>query len=170
MEEYRTSWTYKANMWLSVLRIRDVYPGSRIRLFSSRIPDPNCLHPGSWIRTKEFKYFNPEKTKKMVSKLWIKWSGLFIPDPGSGCWLSTHPGFRIPDPGVKKAPDLGSRILIRNTGGYLQGIGWTRSRRASVRWRSGWRGAPGGRRSIRCHHPHRLSPQEGFHNNVNPGK
>jgi hypothetical protein len=29
----------------SVLRIRDVYPGSRIRLFS--IPDPNCLHPGS---------------------------------------------------------------------------------------------------------------------------
>jgi hypothetical protein len=37
----------------------DVYPGSRIRLFS--IPDP-----GSRIRIKEFKYFNP---KKMVSKL-----------------------------------------------------------------------------------------------------
>jgi hypothetical protein len=31
----------------SVWRIRDVYPGSRIRLFS--IPDPNCLHPGSRI-------------------------------------------------------------------------------------------------------------------------
>ncbi len=29
----------------AVLRTRDVYPGSRIRLFSS--PDPNCLHPGS---------------------------------------------------------------------------------------------------------------------------
>jgi hypothetical protein len=45
----------------------------------------------------------------MVSKLWKIWSGLFIPDPGSGCWLSTHPGSRIPDPGVKKAPDPGSR-------------------------------------------------------------
>jgi hypothetical protein len=37
-----------------VLRIRDVYPGSRIRLFSipdpgSRIPDPNRLHPRSRI-------------------------------------------------------------------------------------------------------------------------
>ncbi len=41
--------------------------GSRIRLFS--IPDPNCLHPGSRIRIKEFKYFNPKKNKKMVSKL-----------------------------------------------------------------------------------------------------
>jgi phosphatidylserine/phosphatidylglycerophosphate/cardiolipin synthase-like enzyme len=37
---------------LAVLRIRDVYPGSRIQLFS--IPDPNCLHPGSRIRMKEF--------------------------------------------------------------------------------------------------------------------
>jgi hypothetical protein len=35
---------------LSVLRIRDVYPGSQIRIFS--IPDP-----GSRIRIKEFKYF-----------------------------------------------------------------------------------------------------------------
>jgi hypothetical protein len=42
-------------------------PGSRIQLFS--IPDPNCLHPGSWIRIEEFKYFNPKITKKMVSKL-----------------------------------------------------------------------------------------------------
>ncbi len=47
----------------------------------SRIPDPNFFHPVSRIRTvsipdpwsriliKEFKYFNPQKTKKMVSKL-----------------------------------------------------------------------------------------------------
>ena len=41
--------------------------GSRIRLFS--IPDPKCLHPGSRILIKEFKYFNPKKTNKMVSKL-----------------------------------------------------------------------------------------------------
>jgi hypothetical protein len=24
------------------------------------IPDPNFFHPGSWIRIKEFKYFNPK--------------------------------------------------------------------------------------------------------------
>ncbi len=42
-------------------------PGSDF--FPSRIPDPNCLHPGSRILIKEFKYFNPPKSKKMVSKL-----------------------------------------------------------------------------------------------------
>ncbi len=56
----------------SVFRIRDVYPGSRIRLFS--IPDPTFFHPGSElslsrIRINEFKYFNSKKTKHMVSKL-----------------------------------------------------------------------------------------------------
>jgi hypothetical protein len=40
-------------------------------------------------------------TKKIVKKLLKIWSW----DPGSGKNL-----FRIPDPGVKKAPDLGSRI------------------------------------------------------------
>ncbi len=86
----------------------------------SRIPDPTFFHPGSWIRTvsipdpgsririKEFKYFNPKETKKMVSKLQKIWFGLFIPDPGSVCWLSTHPGSR----GQK---GTGSRIGIRNT-------------------------------------------------------
>ncbi len=98
---------------IPVLRIWDVYPESRIPdpgsdFFPSWIPDPTCLHSGSRIRTKEFKYFNPKKTKKMVSKLAKIWFELFIPDPGSGCWLSTHPGSRILDPGVKKAPDPGS--------------------------------------------------------------
>jgi hypothetical protein len=37
--------------------------------------------------------------------------GSGILDPGSG-----GNAFRIPDPGVKKAPDPGSRIRIRNTG------------------------------------------------------
>ncbi len=50
----------------AVWRIRDVYPGSdflpsRIRTVS--IPDPGS----SYI--KELKYFNPQKSKKMVSKL-----------------------------------------------------------------------------------------------------
>jgi hypothetical protein len=51
----------------TVWRIRDVNPGSDF--FPSRIPDPNCLHPGSRILIKEFKYFNPPKKQKMVSKL-----------------------------------------------------------------------------------------------------
>ncbi len=41
------------------------------------IPDPNFSHPGSRIREKEFKYFNPKK----FSKLSEIWSGLFVPDP-----------------------------------------------------------------------------------------
>jgi hypothetical protein len=45
-------------------------------------------------------------TKKIVKKLFKIWSW----DPGSG----KNP-FRIPDPGVKKAPDPGSWIRIRNT-------------------------------------------------------
>jgi hypothetical protein len=40
----------------AMLRIRDVYPVSRIRVFS--IPDPNFFHSGSRICIKEFKYFN----------------------------------------------------------------------------------------------------------------
>ncbi len=53
-------------------------------------------------------------TKKIAKKLFKIWSwdpGSKIRDPGSG----KNP-FRIPDPGVKKAPDPGSRIRIRNTG------------------------------------------------------
>ena len=47
---------------LSVLRIRDVYPGSRIRLFS--ILDPGSELSPSRISIKEFKYFNPPKNQK----------------------------------------------------------------------------------------------------------
>ncbi len=48
----------------TVLRIRDVYRRSRIRLFS--IPDPGSKLFPSRIRITELKYFNP---KKMVCKL-----------------------------------------------------------------------------------------------------
>ncbi len=39
-------------MYYTVLRIRYVYPRSRILIF---------FDPGYWIRIKEFKYFNPKK-------------------------------------------------------------------------------------------------------------
>jgi hypothetical protein len=43
--------------------------------------------------------------------------GFGIRDPRSGIRdpEKTYSGSRIPDPGVKKAPDPGSRIRIRNT-------------------------------------------------------
>jgi hypothetical protein len=46
-----------------------------------------------------------------LSKIWVWDAGSGFRDPESGKNL-----FRIPDPGVKKAPDPGSRIRIRNTG------------------------------------------------------
>jgi hypothetical protein len=61
------------------------YPGSEF--FTSRIPDP-----GSRIRIKEFKYFNPQI--------------LFINTRKYDLGCSSR--IRIPDPGVKKAPDPGS--------------------------------------------------------------
>jgi hypothetical protein len=67
----------------------------RIRLFS--IPDPNFLNPGSASKNLSI------LTYKLVSKLLEICFGLFIPDPD----LTFYPS-RIPDPGVKKAPDPGS--------------------------------------------------------------
>ncbi len=91
----------------AVLRIRDVYPGSRIRIFPARIQGHK--DSGSRIRIKEFKYF---LTQKIVSKLSEIWSTMFIPDRDRD-FLPT------PDPGVKKAtgfriPDPGSATPIRD--------------------------------------------------------
>jgi hypothetical protein len=69
----------------------------------SWIPDPNCLHPGSRIRIKEFKYFNPKK--------WFLSSRKYDPGCSSRIRMLTFYPSRIPDPGVKKAPDPGSAIL-----------------------------------------------------------
>jgi hypothetical protein len=38
-------------------------PDPESDFFPSRIPDPNCLHPGS-RNLKELKYFNPKKSKE----------------------------------------------------------------------------------------------------------
>jgi hypothetical protein len=86
-------------------------PGSD--LFPSRIPDPNCLHPGSRILIKVFKYFNPKKKQNkwfLSSKNYDPCCSSRIPDPDADFFPS-----RIPDPGVKKAPNPGSRIRTRNT-------------------------------------------------------
>jgi hypothetical protein len=69
-----------------VLRIRDVYLESRVRIFS--IPDPGSASKNLSILIQ----------KILSSRKY---------DPGCSS--------RIPDPGVKKAQDPGSRIRIRNT-------------------------------------------------------
>ncbi len=88
-------------VYFPLLRIRDVYPGSRIRLFS--IPEPNCLHPGSAL--KNFSILTPKNQKK-----WFLSSRKY--DPGCSSrtrirMLTFYPS-QIPDPGAKKAPDPGS--------------------------------------------------------------
>ncbi len=69
-----------------MLRIRDVYTGFQIQIFPSRIQGQK--DPGSGSSWKIL-------TQKIVSKLSEIWSR------GSG--------FFMPDPGVKKAPDPGSK-------------------------------------------------------------
>ncbi len=111
-----------------MLRIRDVYPGSWILIFT---------HPGSRIQKQQKKrgvkknfchtflcshkfhkiehYFSFEVLKKKIcanfqrfielftQKIVTKLSKIWVRDPRSGKNV-----FRIPDPGVKKAPDPGS--------------------------------------------------------------
>jgi hypothetical protein len=74
------------------------------------IPDPTFFHPGSElspsrILIKEFNYFNPKKAKKLFlsSKKYYPGCSSRIPDPDADFLQS-----RIPDPGVKKAPNPGS--------------------------------------------------------------
>ncbi len=70
--------------------------------FQSRIPHSNCLHPGSRIRIKEFKYFNPKK--------WILSSRKY--DPGCSSWIPDPDTdfLPIPDSGSRGQKVIGSRI------------------------------------------------------------
>ncbi len=61
------------------------------------------LKKKNWANFQRIVEVFTQKIFNMLSNIWV-W------DPGSGKNL-----FRIPDPGVKKAPDPGSRIRIRNT-------------------------------------------------------
>jgi hypothetical protein len=74
---------------------------SRIRLFS--IPDPNCLHPGS--ASKNLSILTPKKWFLSSRKYDLGCSS------GSRIRMLTFCPSRIPDPGVKKAPDPGSATL-----------------------------------------------------------
>jgi hypothetical protein len=77
--------------------IRVVHPGSRIRMLT-------FFHPGSRIQGSKMHPAripdpDPQHCKNMGLGSWIR-------DPEKIC-------FRIPDPGVKKAPDPGSATLLK---------------------------------------------------------
>jgi hypothetical protein len=103
----------------SVMRIRDVYPESK--LFLTRIPDPNFFHPGyeffpsririfpSRIRIQKFKYFYPRK--------WFLSSRKY--DPGCSSRIRILTFCPSLDPGSRGQKDTGSRIRIRNTAVHL---------------------------------------------------
>ena len=86
---------------------------SRIRDVDSS--DPGWKKVGSGIRTisipypwsslKNLSILTHQKRQKKFSQLSKIGSGLFIPDPGSWCWLSP-----FPDPGVQREFNPGSRI------------------------------------------------------------
>jgi hypothetical protein len=83
-------------------------PGSDF--FPSRIRTVSIPDPGSSSK-------NLSKPQKYQKK-WFLSSKKYDPGCSSRIRMLTfsHPGSRIPDPGVKNAPNPRSRIRIRNTG------------------------------------------------------
>ncbi len=98
-------------------------PGSDF--FPSRIPDPNCLHPGSRIRIKEFKYFNPQKKNKkkrfLSSKKYDPGCSSRIPDPDADF-------LPIPDPGSRGQKGTRSRIPDPDPQHWMEPMLWIRIR------------------------------------------
>ncbi len=90
----------------AVLRIWDVYAGSRIRLFSIQDPgselSPSRI-PGPGSASKNLSILTPKKPKK-----WFLSSRKCDPGCSSRIRMLTFYPSRIPDPGVKRAPDPGS--------------------------------------------------------------
>jgi hypothetical protein len=75
------------------------------------IPDPIFFHPGSRIRLKECKYFNPGKISILTQEKWFLSSRKYNLGCSSSIRILTFYTSRIPDPGVKQAPDPGSATL-----------------------------------------------------------
>ncbi len=90
-----------------MLRIWDVYPGSRIRLFS--IPNPGSELSPSRIPDPHQSILTPKKPKK-----WFLSSRKY--DPGCSYRIPDADFLPIPDPGSRGQKGTGSRIRIRNTG------------------------------------------------------
>ncbi len=72
------------------LRILDVYTGSWILIFPSRIQGQK--DPGSGSASKNFSIFNPKNCFLALGK----WSGMFIPDPDPQRWKKSDNKFMFP--------------------------------------------------------------------------
>ncbi len=74
------------------------------------IPDPTFFHPGSELSP--FRIPDPGSASKNLSILtpssrkYDPGCSSRIPDPGSGCWLSTHPGSRIQGSKRHRIPEI----------------------------------------------------------------
>ncbi len=78
----------------------------------SWITDPTFFHPGSQIPDRNFSIPDPGSASKNLSILTQKWfltSRKYDPSCSSRIRILTFYPSRILDPGVKKAPDPGSR-------------------------------------------------------------
>jgi hypothetical protein len=73
------------------------------------IPDPNFFHPGSLIRIKEFTSTLTQKIGFQALRNMIR---VVHPGPGFRIRILIFYPSRIPDPGVKKAPDPRSATLL----------------------------------------------------------
>jgi hypothetical protein len=82
---------------------------SRIRIFSIQDPRSELFHPGSAL--KNLSILNPPKNCFSALGIMIR-----VVHPGSQIRILIFCTSRIPDLGIQKGPDPGSRIRIRNTG------------------------------------------------------
>ncbi len=76
------------------------------------------------IQIPHLNYSPPEKPISVITDLVLPTLLSSKFHPGSGSWLFTHPGFRIPDPGVKKAPDPGSGSATLHFRHADRGLEW----------------------------------------------
>ncbi len=89
--------TFHAKVLLTGVRIRDVYPGSRVLIFPFRIWSfPSRIH------IKEFKYFNPKNC------FWALGNMIRVVHPGSGSRFFLS----IPDPASGSATLLLTAVLL----------------------------------------------------------
>ncbi len=95
-------WQYRDAYCLVIARRQCWGSGMFITGSNFSIPVPD---PGSRVKKIHSKEFLVFLTQTVVSKLSEIWSGLLIPDPGSGSWF-----LFIPDPGSRGQKGTGSQI------------------------------------------------------------
>jgi hypothetical protein len=83
-------------------------PDSGTDFFPSRIPDPNCFHPGS--ASKNLSILTPKNGFKALGNM------ILVVHPESRIRILTFYPSRILDPGVKKAPDPDPQHWIEGSG------------------------------------------------------